>query len=98
MNNICVTCSRCHKGQVVESECTILKDAVCRTAPVHVTSPHSQNVNISTVLPANFTSETPEVTHVRKACATQTRNTREPGRKGKSQLELIINDNKHREI
>ena len=36
--------------------------------------------------------------HVRKAYATQTRNTREPGRKGKSQLELIINDNKHREI
>lgn len=56
-NSICVTCSRCRQGEVVKSECTILKDTVCSTALILVTPPHSQKVNMPTVLPANLTPE-----------------------------------------
>jgi len=57
LNSSCVTCSRCHQGQVVVSECSILRDTVCRTAPIHITSPHTQNVNVPTLLPTNLTPE-----------------------------------------
>jgi len=51
LNSICTTCSRCHQGQVVESECTILRDTVCGTVPSHVTYSHSQKVNMPTLTP-----------------------------------------------